>query len=504
MRERILIENTESGKPTLVLEHGGGSLAVYSRHDPERDGLRFYQKKNREQGKALSGLLFFIGVGLGYHILPFADSALVERIVVLEPDEALYQKVKHIDSVKRLVKREDVELHVGADIDVFLREVEGNYDYVYHDTFRVIRYQRLHQAYQDVYNALENRLHEQINSLLGDASTIGRFAALWINNYIRNRARPVAYRSVSALFGRYSGTVVVLGAGPSLDHVIADLGTDRSALYLIATDAALKPLLRHGIRPNLLISMDPQHTVYYHMAGLRSEDIRDIPAVLHLLCSHHIFSLFKEKYLYATRHPLSQVPDIGRDQLFNYTAVSSLACAVAVEMGFDSIVLAGFDFAFTGMRAYAWESFFYDYCVHNSFRLRTPDTVEMQSIRKRGVNRLQDYGVELEFLLEHVTGSGKPCVYNWKSGGKAIGHTHNISTLPGDLKRFKERLSHMDESMLPTGEAPDKEELSSFLLQTLELRERIYRHAADRKYARDNARQCLHKIRDIWTRGFKV
>jgi len=250
--------------------------------------------------------------------------------------------------------------------------------------------------------------------------------------------------------------------------------------------------------------MDPQHTVYYHMEGLRSQEIRDIPAVLHLLCSHHIFSLFKEKYLYATHHLLSQIPDFGCDRLFNYTAVSSLACAVAVEMGFDSIVLAGFDFAFTGMRAYAWESFFYDYCVHNSFRLRTPDTLEMQSILKKGGNRLQDYGVELELLLEHVTGSGKPYVYNWKSGGMTIGHTHNISALPGDLKPFKERLSHTDESMLPTGEAPEKEELLSFLMQTLALRERIYRHAADRKQARDNARRRMHKIRDIWTRDFKV
>ena len=504
MRERILIENTESGKPTLVLEHAGGSLAIYSRHDPERDGFRFYQKKNREQGKALSGLLFFIGVGLAYHILPFADSALVERVVVLEPDEALYRKVKHIDSVKRLVKREDVELHVGADIEIFLRELEGNYDYVYYDALHVLRHQRLFQAYRDVYNALENRLHVQINSLLDDASTIGRFAALWINNYIQNRARPVAYRSVSALFGRYSGTAVVFGAGPSLDRVIQELCTEKRGMYLIATDAALKPLLRHGIRPNLLISMDPQHTVYYHMAGLRSEDIRDIPAVLHLLCSHHIFSLFNEKYLYATRHPLSHIPDIGLGRLFNYTAVSSLACALAVEMGFDSIVLAGFDFSFTGMRAYARESFFYDYCVDNSFRLRTADTMEMQSIRNRGVNRLQEYNVELELLLEHVTVSGKPTVYNWKSGGKTISCTHNISTLPGDLKPFEERLSHIDESMLSKGKVFDREELPPFLLQTLALRERIYRHAADRKHSCDNARQYLHKIRDIWTRGFKV
>jgi len=504
MRGEIHIEKAKTGKPTLVFKQPDRSLAVYSRHDPEMDGLRFYQKQNRDHGKAQSGLVFFIGIGLGYHILPFTEDPKVERVVILEPDEALFQKVKHIDSVNSLVARDGVEIHVGKEINWFLDNIESRYDYIFHGAFHILRHQRLHQIYHDKYDALAKRLHKHINSLLSDAATIGRFAALWINNYIQNIQQPRAFRPVSALFGRYRGTAVLLGAGPSLDNALKYLKSERNGLYLITTDAALKPLLSQGIRPDLLISMDPQHSVFYHVNGLQADEISSIPAVLHLLCSPYIFSLFRERYLYSTRHPLSQLPGIGHDQLFNYTAVSSLAFEVAVEMGFDSIVLAGFDFAFTGMRAYAWNSFFYDYCMYTSHRFNTPGTIEIKSIHKRGVSRLQDYGAELETLIEHAVSSGKPHVYNLLSGGINIRHTRNISTLSEEMKPFKGTVSETAALSLPSGDALCNKELRHFLEETLAIRNRIFRHAPSREHAHGLACKSMHKICDKWTRGFKV
>ena len=504
MRGEILIENAETGKPTLILKQPDRSMVVYSRHDPERDGLRFYQKQNRDRGKAHSGLLFFIGIGLGYHILPFAEDPGVERVVILEPDEALFQKVKNIGSVNSLVSREGVEIHVGREIDRFLGDIGSRYDYIFHGAFHIVRYQRLHQIYLDIYSSLERRLHTQLDSLLSDASTIGRFAVLWLNNFMRNIQQPGLVRSVSSLFGRYSGTAVVLGAGPSLGNVLNDLRSDRSGQYLIATDAALKPLLRRGIRPDLVISMDPQHSLYYHVAGLQADDISSIPAVLHLLCSPHIFSLFREKYLYSTAHPLSQLPGVGHDQLFNYTAVSSLAFAVAAEMGFDSIVLAGLDFAFTGMRAYTWDSFFYDYCIYNSHRFKTPGTIEMESIHRRGLIRLQDYGAELEALLEEAITNGKPRVYNWRSEGIKIRHTRSISSFPREGNRFKGTLPDTAVLSLPSEATLCGKELRPILEEILAIRNRIYRHSPSREDAQGLAHQYMHKICDIWTRGFKV
>jgi hypothetical protein len=497
MRRGIQIERAETGKPTLILNRSDKSVAVYSRHDPERDGLRFYQKQMHDHTGAHSGLFFFIGIGLGYHIIPFTANPDVERLVILEPDKGLFQRVKDIEPVRGLLSRGGVELHVGEEINRFLDDIQGRYDYIFHGGFRIVRYPRLHQLYCDMYDPVEQRLHDGLNSLLNDASTIGRFAALWLNNFIRNIRQPGLIHPVSALFGRWSGTAVLLGAGPSLNNVLDDLKSERNGLYLVATDAALKPLMRCGIRPDLVISMDPQPTLHYHVSGLPKDEVSSIPAVLSLIGSPQVFSLFREKYLYSTRHPISQLFGTGDDELFNYTAVSSLGFRVAVEMGFDSIILAGLDFAFTGMHTYAWDSFFSDYCVHYGSRLRTPGSIEIEMIHRRGGIKLRDYGAELEALIDSTVKDGKPCVYNWRSGGSKIRGTRRIFSLPREGKAAENTSRDNAVLPLPSKEALCGDELRWLIETTLAIRNRIYRHAPSRDNALSLAHQYMQKICNI-------
>jgi hypothetical protein len=501
MSGRIHIEAAENGKPTIVYKVAGKRITLYSRHDPEEDGRRFYEMKKGEYGKELSGLLFFIGLGLGYHILPFAEDPLVERIVILEPDGDVFREAKKTESVKSLLMRDDVDVHVGGDIDQFLHGIEHRYDFVFLDAFHIIRYPRLHRIHAEAYEVLERDLHGHVNSLLSDASTIGRFAALWINNYLKNICQPGTSLAVQTLFDRFSGTAVVLGAGPSLDNVLSDLASDHATMFLIATDAALKPLLRRGIRPSLVVSMDPGHSVFYHVNGLREDVVASIPAVLNLICSPHAFSRAGCRYLYETRHALSHIPGV---RLFNYTAVSTLACALAGEMGFDNLVLAGFDFAFTRMRAYACETFFYDYCIHTGHRLKPPHTVEMDSMFRRGAGRLHSYRSELEALLGKLRIKGNMRIYNWQSDGSHIRHTEHIAILPEELKSYRGRGKSLPAQQLSSPNSPCEATIRRFLENTLSLRYRIFKHEPNRQGAEAAAHGCMHKICDRTERGFKV
>jgi hypothetical protein len=243
--------------------------------------------------------------------------------------------------------------------------------------------------------------------------------------------------------------------------------------------------------------MDPQPALHYHVSGLPIDEVSSIPAVLNLLGSPQVFSLFREKYLYSTRHPISQLLGAGDDELFNYTAVSSLGFRVAVEMGFDSIVLAGLDFACTGMHAYAWDSFFYDYCVHYGSRLRTPGSIEMEMIHRRGGTKLRDYGAELEALIDSTVKDGKPCVYNWRSGGSKIRGARRIFSLPREGKAAEGTSRDAALLPLPSEAVLCGGELRSLIETTLAIRNRIYRHAPSRDNALSLAHQYMQKICDI-------
>lgn len=51
---------------------------------------------------------------------------------------------------------------------------------------------------------------------------------------------------------------IIVGAGPSLDKNIEDLKLAKGKALLIACDTALKPLISHGILPDLFVVVDPK------------------------------------------------------------------------------------------------------------------------------------------------------------------------------------------------------------------------------------------------------
>ncbi|MDB4311887.1 DUF115 domain-containing protein [bacterium] len=115
----------------------------------------------------------------------------------------------------------------------------------------------------------------------------------WSTSYIRNRDKylqglDMLKRSAFRLDGRHKNwwaVAVIVGAGPSLDNSIADLkrmirrndklqGKQRCAV-IYATDAALKPLLAAGIRPDYVVTMDENKFTehFYTETGVSNMDL---------------------------------------------------------------------------------------------------------------------------------------------------------------------------------------------------------------------------------------
>lgn len=79
----------------------------------------------------------------------------------------------------------------------------------------------------------------------------------WANNAFRNY--PVVSRAAGVRFlvdSCHGMPAFVVGAGPSLDHDLASLREIRGRAIILATDAAFRALLAHGIRPDLVLTYD--------------------------------------------------------------------------------------------------------------------------------------------------------------------------------------------------------------------------------------------------------
>jgi hypothetical protein len=371
------IEPAESGERTLFFEREGRRHYLYSRRDPGRDGLRFRE----ERRFGASGLLVFIGVGLGHHIRPFLEDRDTREIAVLEPCEELFEAVRGTEEIESLTRDPRVAIRVGETAREYVDGLGGRYDALVKGSVRVLSFPPLCAALPSIYKVLEEHARSRIELLAGDALTIGRFARLWLGNFASNVREASSCAPVSSLFGAsQAGTAVVSGAGPSLDGVRSALKAFRGRFFLVATDASVRPLALSGVFPDLIVSVDPQPLVGLHLQGIDREALEGVPAVLSLLSCPAVFGRFRERYLFFTLHPTTRLFDTGylrgEGAMLNYRSVGSYALKVALEMGFDTLLLAGFDFAYPGLRVYANDSFFHEAGLARWSRFTTLPTLE--------------------------------------------------------------------------------------------------------------------------------
>jgi hypothetical protein len=213
--------------------------------------------------------------------------------------------------------------------------------------------------------------------------------------------------------------------------------------------------------------------------------------------------------VYFTLHPTTDLlrrnmPRID-DLVINYQAVSSLAFHLALSMGFRTICLAGLDFSFPGMRAYAWNSFFYEYCVLRGERLKTPYTIESGVLSTRGDRTLRDYRAELEHMIAGRATRRGVRVLNLSKKGLDIEGAPRTPALPLDGRPSGApgedigMWEAMSEVFSAAALRCSAEGLAQ-VVETLALRNRLFRNLSSREQALALAEKWLLKR---W-RGFKV
>ncbi len=484
------IEKARTGRSTLVYRYRGNRYPVYSVYDPIKDGRRFYD----EYGSRGNEICIFLGIGLGYHITPFIADSRVLKIVVLEPDEELFRTVRGQGEIESILNNKKVDFYKGNRIYRYIEDLKGYYEYLFFRGIQVLSYPRIRKLFKDRYDLIEKKIKDSLAVLLNDGLTIGKFARIWINNYFRNLSSAGEISLVSSLYNTWRGTAVVTGAGPSLDGVIRHIKEYRESIYLIATDASVKPLVGSGIIPDIIVSIDPQPQVSLHFRGLPGDVLEGLPVVLNFLSSPSAFSLFNKIYLYFTSHPINAlfVSTVAsrQDRVMSYGAVSSLAFKLAVLMGFNPIILAGMDFTYTKRRAYTRHSFFYDFCIDHSWRLHTGLNWEAEVIR-RGRKNLDSYRGELESLIKESIRSHKITVFNWGSGGIHIENACSIS-MPS-FKYNPERTGQDKRERLEViPEVCAVSEIREVVL-TLAIRNSIFKNNQSKVKAIQDAEQYIYK-----------
>lgn len=213
----------------------------------------------------------------------------------------------------------------------------------------------------------------------------------WVGRYFRNiaiayheilRAPTIAcLREALAAGGQKAHAVAVVGAGPSLDRN-ADALHEFPGL-VVACDRAARALTARGIRPDLVVCVDPRAAVMADMVDYPENRFQRL--VLSVYAHPEVARVWRgPRYYMSTLHEGTQFHDRVLPELFpgmpglHATGnVGNAAVQLTDWLGGRKVVLVGQDYGYTGSRMACA-----DYIRHPAGRwLHAPLTAEEEAAR---------------------------------------------------------------------------------------------------------------------------
>ena len=105
-------------------------------------------------------------------------------------------------------------------------------------------------------------------------NTLRRFGRLWVRNLLANLPLFLRAAGTRELEGLFAGMpALLLAAGPSLEPVLAVLPALAERLVLVAVDTSYRLCRQAGVKPDLLVTVDPQYWNSRHLDWAELEGI---------------------------------------------------------------------------------------------------------------------------------------------------------------------------------------------------------------------------------------
>ncbi len=384
------IESARDGNPSLIIQQNGKDTFLHSRINPLKEGEITGYVLDPER----FDLLLILGCGLGYSLMKLKESAAHFRsIVVIDILDGIENEILKNPHTSFLPAGKNINFISGLEIGEVDQALSEIIDFSEIKGVQVIEHPQSMRIFPDYYAEMKSLIKNIINKKAGDRATIKAFGNLFLHNAVNNLLNFKNCQQISALSGRFRGRkAVIVSSAPSLEDNIEKLKMYQSEFYIIAVDSVLPVLKCSGIKPDFVVSIDPQARIGEHFLG--HEDFEAL----------HIFSIVSppelvEKYggyISLNSHPVSQIiddmyPGVNGSIDSATGSVAGDAFMFALMAGFEFIAMTGFDFSFSENIIYARETAYQKrYALYFNNRLKTAETFNASYIFKSSGSLLVD------------------------------------------------------------------------------------------------------------------
>ena len=276
---------------------------------------------------------------------------------MVEPEPALFRQALAARDLRGLLASPLATWLVGREAEEAIMELDEKSP----GPLAVLRLRPLYQRSFPYYRRLEALLESLTDRREVNLNTLRRFGRLWVRNLLANLPLFLRAGGAGELEGLFTGMpALLLAAGPSLDPVLAVLGRLAERLVVVAVDTAYRLCRQAGVKPDILVTVDPQYWNTRHLDWAELGDVLlvsepsahprtfhrpDLPGLRFMSSFFPIGELLEK-----VTGPKGRVGAGG--------SVATSAWDLARLTGARPLYLAGLDLGYPGRRTHARGAFF--------------------------------------------------------------------------------------------------------------------------------------------------
>ncbi len=310
-------------------------------------------------------ILYVYGLGLGYHyaaLKGWLKEKRERRLIFLEDELAAVYALLSSEHAQDLFYDPQVVVRFIPDpkrLQEHLEELTASYSCDRIEVAAIASYQKKKKRRFLQIRLKLLRLSAVHHAILTEAL----YSHKMLVNLLRNIRRWPGSFLAGGLKGKFCGIpAVVCGAGPSLQASLPHLKKIEDRALIIAGGSTIAALSNQGIQPHLGIALDPNAEEF---GRLKIASAYEMPLIYATRLQPDVFNALNgergylvsdtggsceryfERQMEIEEEPVG--PELGSEAL----SVTTLAIALAVEMGCHPLFLNGIDLAYTGTQRYA-------------------------------------------------------------------------------------------------------------------------------------------------------
>jgi hypothetical protein len=450
------IRDSQSGVKSLVYKDTS-EIRLHSAYNPVEEARRAAGVFD----KGRSSVILVYGLGLGYHIDALKEKFPGQGIIVAESDERVIEIARSVNPgvFNGISLASGPESLVSILDQIDINDFRGVANFAHRPSYGID---------PGFYDSMGLLLQKHMSSRVSDLLTRCEFEQRWIENILANIPQIFQSSMAASIFGVFKGRPgVIVSAGPSLWNNIDSLTALRDKALIVSVDTAAPVLMKRGISPHIVMTLDAQRYSIKHFTGYKDNkpallaDLVSYPGVLSRWTGRKIISSTAKFHSNADGTARRESTPFV-DWLERYTnpvgdiqsggSVATSAFDLLLALGCDPIILIGQDLAYTGREIHTRGTYHNDEWLPLSNRLVSLDSINQRIIRKRKIKFVEAYGsrgkVITDFVLdlyrtwfEDSAGRVSCRIINATEGGARIGNTAEIPAL-----ELASRLKVMDPS----------------------------------------------------------